>query len=129
MWSGSVAYYEADHADSVGTVLPKQFPGLGLTTPQEPLCCGNPGDRCPSSGATYSDPIWEALSFIPRDPHYFRPMYTVSGVATAALFTGATYGDLDCDGIYSTFQRVGAVDLASGDVAAGAAYYTDKETE
>src|SRR5437762_483352 len=38
LWSGSVAYYEADHADTAGVMKPKQFPGSD--TAMEAACCG-----------------------------------------------------------------------------------------
>src|SRR3954469_2174256 len=56
MWSGSVAYYEADHATPGGILLAKQFPTVALLT--EAVCCGQPGDKCPGSPATYDDPTW-----------------------------------------------------------------------
>jgi prepilin-type N-terminal cleavage/methylation domain-containing protein len=129
MWSGSVAYYEADHADNTGTLLPRQFPGSGTSTPQESQCCGQPGDKCPANSTVYGDPIWEALSFNVRDPHSFRPIYSSAGTGTAATFVSSTYGDLDCDGILSTFQRHGNVNGNTGDVHAMTAAYVDKEIE
>jgi prepilin-type N-terminal cleavage/methylation domain-containing protein len=128
-WSGSVAYYESDHADSNGVVLQKQFPGMGLSAPQEATCCGQPGDKCPGNATEYNDPIWEALSFNARDPHSFRPTYSSSGSATMATFLASTYGDLDCDGILGTFQRSGRVNAGTGDVEAATAAYIDKEIE
>jgi prepilin-type N-terminal cleavage/methylation domain-containing protein len=128
-WSGSVVYYEVDHADSSGILLTRQFPGAGGSAPQEPICCGQPGDKCPGGGSVYQDPIWEALHFNIRDPHNYRPTYTSAATGATATFTAATYGDLDCDGIFSTFQRNGSVNAASGDVQATGAAYVDKEIE
>src|SRR5215510_1927093 len=45
--SASVAYYETDHADSTGAVLPKQFAFQGAIG-IEAACCGQSGDLCPA---------------------------------------------------------------------------------
>jgi hypothetical protein len=109
--------------------MPKQFPGQGTSAPQEAACCGQPGDKCAGSAGEYADPIWEALAFNARDPHHFRPTYAAEGTGLAAAYTATTYADLDCDGIYSTFQRGGSVTAGSGDVTAATAAYVDKEIE
>jgi prepilin-type N-terminal cleavage/methylation domain-containing protein len=128
-WSGAVMYYEVDHADSGGTAIVKQFPGNGASAPQEATCCGQPADKCPGGATEYNDPIWVSLHFNVRDPHSYRPTFTSSGTGTSAIFTVATYGDLDCDGILSTFQKVGGISPSSGDVQTTAAPYVDKEIE
>jgi prepilin-type N-terminal cleavage/methylation domain-containing protein len=128
MWSGSVAYYEADHADSGGTILNKQFPITTAAT--EAACCGQAGDKCqPSASAYQTDASWVALNFNIPDPHSFRPKYTSTGTGTSAAFTAEAFGDLDCDSILSTFRRQGLVNPGSGDVQASGAAYVDKEIE
>jgi hypothetical protein len=129
MWSGSVAYYEADHADSAGVLMNKQFPGLNATTTMETRCCGQAGDKCPGSASLYDDPTFVALNFNIPDPHHFRPVYIESGTGAGAAFTAQAFGDLDCDNTLSTFQRSGRVNVSSGDVEASGAAYVDKEIE
>ena len=129
MWSGSVAYYEADHADQSGTLRAKQFPYNGLAVPQETKCCSGTGGKCPGSPTTYDDASWVALNFNIPDPHNFVPAYTSVGLGTSATFTAQAFGDLDCDSILSTFQRQGLVSPTSGDVQASGAAYVDKEIE
>ena len=129
MWSGSVAYFEADHADTGGNLLPKQFPGQGAATTIEPKCCDQPGDKCPGSNAIYDSPTFVALNFNIPDPHHFRPIYTSNGTGTNSQFTAQAFGDLDCDQTLSTFQRQGKVNASSGDVEAAGAAYVDKEIE
>jgi prepilin-type N-terminal cleavage/methylation domain-containing protein len=127
MWSGSVAYYEADHANSSGGLVAKQFPGNGAA--ETNVCCGQAGDKCPGSPSTYDHASWVSLNFNIPDPHNFRPVYASSGTGTSSVFTATANGDLDCDGIMSTFQRTGSVNASSGDVQASGAAYVDKEIE
>ena len=127
MWSGSVAYYEADHADTAGVLKAKQFPGA--SAPQEATCCGGAGDKCPGSSTVYDNAVWVALNFNIPDPHHFRPQFDSSATGTNSVFTAKANGDLDCDGTFSTFQRQGKINAGSGDVEAAGAAYVDKEIE
>ncbi len=129
IWSGSLAYYEVDHADSTTAVVTKQFPGLGLAVSFEGDCCLEPGGKCPGSAATYADSIWVALKFNIPDPHLYRASYATAGNATLATFTAIAHGDLDCDGRLSTFARMGRVNAGTGDVEASSAAYIDQEIE
>src|SRR5262245_45840993 len=128
LWSGAVAYYEADHADGATTVQPKQFPGPA-TTIEPTTCCAVMG-KCPGNPAVYqTDPVWVALNFNIPDPHLFRPSYQGAGTAGSSTFTAFAYGDLDCDGGFSTFMRNGKISNTSGDVEAAAAAYVNNELE
>jgi type IV pilus assembly protein PilA len=127
MWSGSVAYFEADHADTAGVLKAKQFPGAAA--PQEATCCGGAGDKCPGSSTVYDNAVWVALNFNIPDPHHFRPVFDSNATGTSSTFTAKANGDLDCDTTMSTFQRQGKVSAASGDVEASGAAYVDKEIE
>jgi type IV pilus assembly protein PilA len=129
MWSGSVAYYEADHATTAGVLLAKQFPGAGASTTIEAACCGQAGDKCPGSAATYDSATMVALNFNIPDPHHFRPIYSSANTGTSAVFTAQAFGDLDCDNTLSTFQRQGRINSSSGDVEAAGAAYVDREIE
>ena len=127
LWSGSVAYYEADHASSAGVLQSKQFPSSDSAL--ESACCGQAGDKCPGSPAKYDGATWVALNFNIPDPHNFRPTYLSAGTGTGATFTGSAYGDLDCDSILSTFQRYGSISSTSGDVQASGAAFVANEIE
>jgi prepilin-type N-terminal cleavage/methylation domain-containing protein len=128
LWSGSVAYYEADHASSLGVLQPKGFPASSGTA-FEATCCGQAGDKCPGSPTLYDTATWVALNFNIPDPHNFRPAYASAGSAATATFTGSAYGDLDCDGTFSTFQRYGSISATSGDVQASGAAFIANEIE
>ena len=62
------------------------------------------------------------------DPHYYSYEYVSEGTGTSARFTARAVGDLDCDGVLSTFERVGAVDAALN-VMGGGGIYVENELE
>ncbi len=58
-------------------------------------------------------------------------MYTFTnggGTANASAFTASANGDLDADGVYSTFERAASVD-ASASVKGSSGIYIDNELE
>ena len=126
LWAGSVAYYETDHMTQTATgavALPRQFPATASFTPAGTAggaCCGAPGDKCPGNDANYNGATWVALNFSIPDPYNYLPSYTGAGVGAASTFTAVATGDLDCDGVLSTFTRLGGIS-ATGDVVGGGA--------
>ena len=62
-------------------------------------------DLCDPSPATWNTTTWSALNFAPEAPHGFVYETETSGVGLDAVFTVSAYGDLDCDGVQSTFRR------------------------
>jgi len=126
MYSGALAYWESDHANTLTTMLAKQFPGP--TAPQEADCCTFANKKCPGSDTTYTNPIWVTLNFNMADPHLFRPVFTATGTMNSSSFTATTNGNLDCDTTYSTF-RINAIIGSKGDVARSAGYYVVREIE
>ena len=68
-----------------------------------------------------------------NDSHYFKYAVDSDGVLGDAKFTASAYADLDCDGVYSTFQRIGFGDpeatRAECSVQGSAAFYVEQETE
>src|SRR3954470_11613674 len=48
LFDSSVSYYEGEHADTAGLILPKEFPakGAAVTAPTANSCCGQTGDKC-----------------------------------------------------------------------------------
>ncbi len=51
-----------------------------------------------------------------------------SGTETAATFQAYAYGNLDCDAIYSTFQRAGSV-LTDRSVTGGSGLFSKNDIE
>ena len=113
-----------------------QFPvSVGVTPAQN--CCTSSVDtdgdgRCDAGDKT-TWTKWASLSFEMGDHHYFSYEFVSTGVADAAAFTAAAYGDLDCDTEQSTFRRmaVATSTAVKGECTArGSSAYTKiKETE
>ncbi len=99
------------------TPIPPQFPGISVgPTPRLGSCCQQGGQCKPSAGQWESD-TWIALQFSVDDPHYYSYEYVTKDPHKS--FVARAYGDLDCDGIYSTFEMVGAIDENSPDGPSG----------
>ena len=130
LFDSSVSYFEAEHATTTGAPLAHQFPTAPATNPQPALhsCCGNPGDKCAPQPTLWNDSTWSALNFSVDDPFYYSYQYNSAGVDTGATFQAWAFGDLDCDSIYSTYQRSGSV-LSDRSVSGGAGLYTKNEIE
>ena len=62
------------------------------------------------------------------EPHYYMYTYEASGLDNNAVFTARAVGDLDCDGVYSTFELVGRVS-SDGRFMGEDAFYIDQEDE
>src|SRR5262249_25836046 len=109
----STTYFMAEHVTSTGSLLARYFPG---TAPASPSTSGSPGPCCPNkcspSTTLWTNETWVALNFSVDDPFYFSYQYNSSASNAAATFTASAFGDLNCDGTYSTFQRMGTVDNA-----------------
>lgn len=102
-------YYETPHVSRDGMMLPCQFPESVDWTPAGDPCKGE-GKRFPASADAWSAATWSALVFMLQEPHYYRYKVESSGELGAAKLTAYAAGDLDCDGVWSTFTRVLAAD-------------------
>ncbi len=75
-------------------------------TPALGQCCAQ-GEKCAPDAAQWDHPTWIALQFSVDDPHFFSYEYKV--IDPAKEFVVRAYGDLDCDGQYSTYEMRGVV--------------------
>jgi len=139
---GASFYYTKPYIDGKGQKQPCQFPESQGQTPQEASCCstnslggpdGNADDRCDSNPDTWTELTWSSLTFQINDEHYFIYSFDASGVLSQAQFTASAFGDLDCDGTQSTFQRIGWGDpqanFAECAMYGSPAFFVDNETE
>lgn len=120
--------------------VPCAFPDTVAVTPTEGTCCQSLGgpdadsdDRCDSDPDVWTQASWNALLFHMQDSHWFVYEYVSSGQLAAATFTASAYGDLDCDGVQSTFRRAGFGDpqaaLGECSIVGAAAYVMEGDTE
>ncbi len=76
----------------------------------------------------WAHPTWKALTFEMRDPHYYQYEYVSDGTGAESRFTVRALGDLNCDGVMSTFERIGTID-SEGNVNGGAGIFKKDELE
>ena len=131
LYDSSVTYFESEHANAAGQILPRQFPASAAWTPNGPgVCCGDPGQKCAPAkyNAQWNVASWTALNFSVDDPFYYSYQYDSAGTDSTANFTANASGDLNCDGkVFSLFQRVGLIQ--NNNVSGGAGLYTVNEIE
>ena len=103
------AYYDAQSNGPKGASV-ATFAGPSKLVPGNPtevLCNeGEPTTFTPTA-STWRGPVWETLKFSIRKPLTYAYQVESAGVGPAANFTVRAIGDLDCDGVHSTFEMVG----------------------
>ncbi len=114
----------------------------GITPPLSVDCNQGPGGRCvPTVGGAggpghydielwTDNAVWNGLNFQQEQGHHFHYNFKWDNSGTgfgACQFTAQAFGDLDGDGIFSTFERAGAADENGVNAAAG--LYIDNEVE
>jgi|GEM_PF-2454205 len=131
-FTASVSYYHEQRADRTGAILPQQFPKSVETPPHDvwhaSVCANGESKKFVPDENTWKHSTWQALNFSVDDPFFYKYTYESEGTGTGARFTIRATGDLNCDGVYSTFERIGFID-DEGNVGGGAGLYWDKELE
>jgi type IV pilus assembly protein PilA len=89
-------------------------------TPPLGSCC-ELDDKCMPNSELWQHPTWQALQFAMLDPHYFSYEF----VNQNGIVQLKAYGDLDCDGVYSTF----IIQTSPADLTQGEQPYILKENE
>jgi hypothetical protein len=85
--------------------IAQAFPSsVGLTPAQVPR-----GELVTDPPGTWSDPSWRLLNFAIETPHAFSFAWSSSNAAEQSAYTATAHGDLDGDGVQSTFQISGSV--------------------
>lgn len=115
---------------------------VGPTPPLSLRCAEGPGGRCvpvqgPARGpGQYSmdlwleDPVWREMGFVQEQAHTFHYAFRWANDpkgSGSCMFTAQAFGDLDDDGVFSTYERAGAADENGINAAAG--LYIDQELE
>jgi hypothetical protein len=103
----ALAYYADEELDAKGKPMRHAFPAPSVgPTPPLGTCCAGGAVKClPDETLWTSKPTWMELHFSVDDPHYYSYEYRVA--PDRQSFTVRAYGDLDCDGEYSTFELTG----------------------
>jgi hypothetical protein len=84
-----------------------RFPGPSAgPVPSLDACCKQGGKCAPSSAQWDAEP-WRSLGFSVDDPHYYSYAYEVS--ADGRTITVMAQGDLDCDGVRSSYSMTATV--------------------
>ncbi len=128
MYQGARAYY-MDPGMSAGGLqaAAPQFPEPSAgPTPPLGACC-QAGGKCAPRASLWETAPWNALMFSVDDPHYYSYQYVV--VDKQRQFVVRAFGDLDCDGEFSTFEMTGTVDPATGDVGGSPSLVRTDELE
>ena len=128
IFDSSVSYFNEEHADRAGGILPRQFPLTVGLTPAAKACTAGSSQKIQPTATTFSIASWQALNFSVDDPFYYQYSYDSVGTGVASKFTARANGDLDCDSTLSTFERIGTVD-ASNNVNGGAGLFQQEELE
>jgi hypothetical protein len=137
MYDGIVAaMYEDPQRPSTFRGCPIAQPQIGWTPSLDLACTTGPGGRCTIGDdrpAAYSPEVWTskgwtALGFAVSEAHRFHYNFRATYIPDAhgCQFTAQAFGDLDGDGLFSTFERAGAADRV-GVNAPG--LYIDNEVE
>ena len=130
MFDGAVTSFQSDEVNRVGQGLAGRFPVSVAPSPGIDACCNHDSGRgiCPGTADSFSAPTWQELQFAITDPHYFWYEFASEGQGATARFTARASGNLDCDDLHSTFERLGYIDLMEG-IVGGAGLYTNKPLE
>lgn len=118
MFDGSVGYFTREHDGYDGK---RMFPKTVGPTPDAPFCRDGSPLAVAVGPETFSDPTWKALGFAPTGELYFRYIYRSQGAGLSdASFSAWAVGDLDCDGVPTTYERWHSpADLDDCNVSAG----------
>jgi type II secretory pathway pseudopilin PulG len=128
MYDASAMYFAGERSGATGTIVAKQFPDTQVATPANGTCCVSPGGKCAPNNFYWQTGPWQALHFAVDDPFWYSYEYTSSGSDATATFRADAHGDLDCNTVYSTYERSGSVD-ARLNVVGAAGLFIDKDTE
>ena len=107
LYRGVEAYYNEEHAAGL-TVEVNRLPAQAAgPTPPLGACCEQGDGKCAPDPSLWLDPTWQALMFEVNQPHYFS--YEYAPDEDGKSFAVSAYGDLDCDGNYSTYRMFGTI--------------------
>jgi len=87
------------------TVVTGQLPSSTPMTPAAGACCKEPDGTCAPDMGDWNQEGWKTVGFTPGNPH----RYSYEIITKDQTVTIRAQGDLDCDGVLSTYEMVGTV--------------------
>jgi len=114
IYDGEVAYFAEEITDASGTIATKKF----VTAPVTPAFPPNVQKRV----GNWEQPAWAAIKFTTESPVLYCYSTEASGAGPTSAFTARAQGDVDGDSVFSTLERVGAVN-ATGEILGGGAVF------
>jgi hypothetical protein len=97
-------------------------PSVGLTPAEVPA-----GHSVEDPEGTWDDPTWRALDFRMDRAHYYAFAFESDNKTQVAHFTARALGDLDGDGLFSTFKLEG--EMRAGETPVVFPLEMDREVE
>lgn len=94
------------HHQSARDKAAYRFPAAPATPAHIP--CGKRPQG--ADAALWASPGWKAIGFAVTEPARFQYQVLAVGEGPSAGFTIRAHADLDCDGVYSTYERTGQLD-------------------
>jgi type IV pilus assembly protein PilA len=112
---GASQYFQADHYNTAGDPLPKQFPASVAATPTANSCCtSTTTPKCAPNATLWEVNGWRELHYQLSDAHYYWWTWTATLTGTAARYSADAMGNLDCDASFATFRMLGSIDTEMG---------------
>jgi hypothetical protein len=135
LYDGARAYYMLSPTNLEQNAPQFPQPNAGPTPPLGECC--KQGGQCAPVASYWEGDTWVALQFSVDDPHYYSYEYKAvndgcrsAGKDGECSVVVTAYGDLDCDGVYSTYQLRGDVSDAYPDGPPGrGAVYRERQLE
>jgi prepilin-type N-terminal cleavage/methylation domain-containing protein len=124
MYDGAVAYFVADHPDAAGVNQPHTFPPNDGPTPSTIPH----GTKVLVPAVAWDTPGWAALGFYIRDYQRYSYSFVAQGQEGGATASLIAQGDLNGNGIPSTYLR-SAAGVQGGGVTGGSGLYVVSDVE
>lgn len=129
IFDGAAAYYSDEHSNRAGAILARQFPNSVASTPVASACDAGESKKHAPNDAHWRNPTWVSLSFGIDDPFLFQYDFESAGTGVGAGFTAGAHGDLDCNNVLSTFERVAHIDQQNNFSGGGQGMFIRLPTE
>ena len=128
-FDGAVAFGRSEQS---GNANGQQFPKSAEAPPHAKwyaqVCKDGQSAAFKPDENTWSDETWQQLNFSISDPFRYKYTFESQGAGPGASFTIRATGDLDCDGVFSTFERMGTLN-ADGEVEGASGIFINQELE